>query len=256
MKKPHRYRDLKVTEISFVDKGASPGARICFWKRAASATEKQMTLEEILAKLPEEEKAVILAAIESATAKAAEPEKEEEEKSAEPEKEEAEKSEDEKEEEEKAKTAKALAALPASVRKQLAEADALKSRVAKMEAENETRTFVEKARTMPVVGLATADLAEVLKAAELGRPLTKEIGTKLTKALRAISVVVAKGEAFGELGTSAPGEQGSGGKLASIAKSIRAAEPKLTQAQAYAKALRDNPDLYNEYERENPPIRG
>jgi len=66
--------DIKLKKFewfSTVDKGASGNekhrTKIVLWKRAAQPTEIQkMTLEEILAKMPEEEKSAILAAIAAA----------------------------------------------------------------------------------------------------------------------------------------------------------------------------------------------
>lgn len=230
----HRYRSLRVNEVSFVDKGASPGARVSFWKRDGEvvAPEKPMDMDAILAKLTPDEQAFLLKTLEAAKA-APPPEKKADE----------------------APAADVLKSLPESVRKQLADdAAALREtreRVAKMEAENETRVYVEKAASFPYVpGLCRADLGEVLKAADLGRPISKELGAKLEKSLRAINEAVSKGKLFEEQGT---GGNGSDGSIEAIAKSYRAADPKLTQAQAITKALKENPDLYV---RENSPVRG
>lgn len=70
--------DLEIEEVAFVDKGAGHQPRILITKRrsardAAAKQEATMTLEELMASLSEEQRAVVLAAIEQAKMSAMQP---------------------------------------------------------------------------------------------------------------------------------------------------------------------------------------
>lgn len=71
--------DLEIEEVAFVDQGAGFEPRILITKRrtardAAAKQEATMTLEELMASLSEEQRAVVLAAIEQAKMSAMQPE--------------------------------------------------------------------------------------------------------------------------------------------------------------------------------------
>ena len=71
--------DLEIEEVAFVDKGAGHQPRILITKRrtardAVAKQEATMTLEELMASLSEEQRAVVLAAIEQAKMSAMQPE--------------------------------------------------------------------------------------------------------------------------------------------------------------------------------------
>lgn len=75
--------DLEIEEVAFVDQGAGFEPRILITKRrsardAAAKQEATMTLEELMASLSEEQRAVVLAAIEQAKMAAMQPEGESE----------------------------------------------------------------------------------------------------------------------------------------------------------------------------------
>ena len=78
--------DLEIEEVAFVDKGAGYLPRILITKRrsardaAAKQEGRSMTLEELMASLSEEQRAVVLAAIEQAKMSAMQPEGESENK--------------------------------------------------------------------------------------------------------------------------------------------------------------------------------
>lgn len=77
--------DLEIEEVAFVDKGAGHQPRILITKRrtardAVAKQEATMTLEELMASLSEEQRAVVLAAIEQAKMSAMQPEGESENK--------------------------------------------------------------------------------------------------------------------------------------------------------------------------------
>lgn len=226
--------DLAIDEIAFVDAGAGKGVVQELWKRRAPQRKDQhMTVDEILAKLPEEERKIVLeamaaaaAAVKVAAAKA-EPET----------------------------PADPMAKLAPEIRKQLeaerAESAALKERVAKMEDDQLTREYVAKAAAFPhLPGLVTADLGLVLKAADRGLPISKELGEKLTKAIASINATIAKSTLLEGKGSSAPTPTDAQGKIEGIAKALRDKDPTLTSAKAYAKALKENPELYRQHEAE------
>lgn len=273
----HVYRKLRVEEISSVDKGASPGARVTFWKRD-SAMEKSMppNLDAILGKLSDDEKKVVLEAIAAKGPAApvapphgapagppqpaahaapthpqpavlAAPALAPQGAPAAPGHQPAPQTEAEREQQ-------LMKNLPESVKKQLAEATEWRERVAKMEEENLSREYLAKAEALPFIPqLSKGEIADVLKMAERGRPLTKELGAKLMKSLRSINEVLAGNKSFEEVGSGGEGSDDPSDKIETIAKGLRKEDPKLTREQAYAKALEENKHLYREYEAANPP---
>jgi hypothetical protein len=224
---------LRLSEISFVDKGANPGAKVVLFKRlsgspAAKPVRKSMTLEEALALLPDDAKAVVTQALQ---AKAAE------------------KTEDEPEDMAKRKD------LPEDVRKALAdqraEKEALEKRLALLEEGEQQRAFTEIAKSIGRVhGLAPDELAQVLRLSKKSMP--EDLSTKLTDHFRGSAELVKKSELFGERGSGreSDDEGSAGARIESVAKALRDSDPKLTKAQAYSKALSQNPELYAAHERE------
>jgi len=256
---------LKVDEISIVDAGASGNdkvtPRIVLAKRRddddatlepwlvrkikqffAKQQEPTMpTLEDILTKMPEEDRNVILAAIEAAKpapapapapvpAPTVAPTAEE--------------------------MAKALEGLPEPVRKALeakleakdtsdAEREQLAKRVATLEAEREFQTFVAKAKALPhLAGKSTEQIAKLLQAASKG--LEGEDYESVIKLLVTADAAVAKSALLRDVGSPLPADEDSPeGQLQAIAKNLREKDPSLSEAAAMVKAAEENQELYN-----------
>lgn len=124
-----------------------------------------------------------------------------------------------------------------------AETDAAESRerIEKLEAENEHREAVVLAKTM--LGAIPGDheaFAEVVKA------LIAEERATLEGVLKAANAVIAKNAKLEkEIGANAPpGPDTPKGQIEAAAAEVRKAFPKLSQPEAVAKALEDNPALY------------
>lgn len=262
----HRYRNLRVAEVSGVDEGASPGARVTFWKRRDGVEKSQMNLDQVLSALPEEQKTVILAAIEAAqkagmeAAAAAKPEPEAPEgpevvvEAAKPEQVAC--------ADQPAPIAPPPAAKPdpmaeemkkrldverSEVTKARAEAESLRKRLAEIDDREEHREFVAKAREMPLPTLDESELGSVLRAVAKGRAIPETVAKKFETAIRAVSTAIAKSKLFDEVGAPGANDDGTAtSKLEAIAKSLKAADPSLSDAVAYAKAAESNPKLYEE----------
>jgi hypothetical protein len=138
--------------------------------------------------------------------------------------------------------AKADPALRAFIEKQQADlADATKIAKAEREARL-TREYQEVAKSVPFVADNPTDLASFLR--ELA-DLDAEAATKVVGLLRDANTAVEKSAAFVEIGKTGPQVTLSAnleGKVAELRKSDSA----LTQEAAIAKALAENPSLYDE----------
>lgn len=128
----------------------------------------------------------------------------------------------------------------------IAKADAAEARAQEAEAiakaERETRItseMIAKAQGYSHLG-SVEDVAAVLKGLhDTDMELFEAVDSLLAKA----EASIAESSLFSEIGKST--EPGVGADLDSVAKSLRAEDPTLTAAQAVAKALELNPDLYN-----------
>ncbi|MFQ5793296.1 MAG: hypothetical protein ACE5JI_22730 [Acidobacteriota bacterium] len=247
---------LRLKEISLVDKAMNPGAKAVFAKRdepdngllakvkrllVRKQGENEMTLEEVLAKLADDEKAVVLAAIEEA-AKKAEPQPQPQPAPEIP-----------------AELAKNL---PPSVKKALDEAAELKKsnaefakRVDAMEDADKLRGFVAKAAEFEsLAGMSTDELGSVLKAAS--ESLSAELYKKLEDSLGSAAEAVRKSAILEELGSSGRGVEPKTGdteaqaKIRTIAKGYMDKDPELSELRAMNKAWEKNPDLYTQHRAE------
>lgn len=77
--------------------------------------------------------------------------------------------------------------------------------------------------------------------------LKPELADAVEKALKTASDRVAAGNLFKEVGHTGAGPSDTESRVAAIAKALRDADPKLSQAAALAKAWTDNPDLYDQH---------
>lgn len=267
--------DLEVDEISIVDHGASGnadalpkiviakrreqkatdkglGARFLSQVRKLLGKENPMNLDEILAKLTDEERAFVLQQME-ATQKAAmdtpEPAPEPA-PAATPAPEPAEKMTDEEQ-------AKVMKSLPEPIRKQLEEAKGAREEIAKIRKELDDRVereevakFRTKAEDLPfLAGKSTEEIAKTLRAA--AKALKPDEFSAIEKMLENANQVVKGSPLFTDLG--APGneaEMTAKGKIEAIAKKLREANGNISKQQAVSKALDENPDLFSQYKRE------
>lgn len=288
----------KLREIHLVDKGAAIGARVVFAKR--KETEKPMTLKEsimaliaknldevlkaeglagtspealletALAKVPEETRAAILAAVAAmyrATppkeGPAPEPPKVEEPAKADvPAKEEPPKKEEE----------------PVEMKKNLdevlkgldADSRALLEPVLKAKADAEARLVeVEKARSEEVAKRELAEQVDVAKSfahvpGDIGERAAALLTVKkqdekayasLCQSLKAAEEMISKGKAMEAAGSGRSSEGGDGEKalekLERLAKElVEKSDKKLTREQAFTRVCKANKELYNQMERE------
>lgn len=219
-------RNLRLFEVSLVDKGANPGSKVVLFKRASGAKViKSMTLDEALAKLPDDVKAVIVAALAEKAKPAADAPAPGE---------------------DMAKRAD----LPEDVRKALAETADLKKqrdesneRIAKLERDRDRSTMIAKARSFGVVpGYTAEELGGLLH--EATEKLEASTVARLEKHLRGMAEIVKAGGVFSEAGSSATGgAQSAGDQITAIAKALREKSPELSLEKAYTVALKQNPEL-------------
>lgn len=211
-------------------------------------------LDQILAKLPEEEKAVVLAAIEAAKAPAPQP--------AQPavpavpaETPMVVKAEDEKMTEEEEQ--KVMKSLPEAVRKKIEAAQAEQKKtaeeVSKLRKElddknerEEVAKFKAKADKLQyLAGKSTSEIAKTLRAAS--KSLDPKEYEAIEKMLKNANEAVQGSHLFmdaGNLGHDS--ETTATGKLESIAKRLCESDKNLTEQQALTKAYNENPELYSQ----------
>ncbi len=244
-------RGLRIREVSLVDKGANPGAKVVLYKRAdghlpksfvdrivglfrksleeaqppePQPKEKAMDLNAILAKLTPEEQAYLKEMLsKGGGAPAPEP------------------------------TQKKLE-MTEEVRKVLeaeqAEKAELKKRLDEVEAMIEIEAFTKRATELShVPGIKVEDLAKVLR--DASKKLSKDDFAKLEAALKSAASAVKKSAILVEDGSSGGGSPESAyGRIRAVAKALREKDPALTEAQAIEKATNLNPELYAEHQNE------
>lgn len=274
--------DLSVDEISIVDHGASGNAdalpRIVLAKRRESSElqagkglgarfieqirkifgkESTMDLDAILAKLSEQERAIVLAAIEAAAKKA--PAAAAPAAPAEPEMAEAQKAAIVKalpeevrkliEAGEKARVDEIAKAKEAAAKSEAALAE-VRKQVAEMQDREEIAKFVDKAKALPfLAGKSTEEIAKLLRAASKG--LKAEEYTAIEKLLETANEAIKASPLFVDAGNRGNGaETTAKGQIEAIAKKLREADKDLTPELAISKALEENPELYKTYKAE------
>ena len=266
-------RIKRINEISLVDKGASGTAGIkpaiviakrkedkmsdkpkdstnpitrvlksLFGKEAVST----MTLDEVLAGLDEQKRAVVLAALEQA-AKAMHPEEPAPEPEQKP----------EEEPQEKGKPMMKRDDLPEDIRKQLADGEKagkevaeLKKRLDEMADEKELSGFIEKAKEMPyLAGKSTVEIGKALRSIQKSLP-EKEAATVMD-VLQRSNDAVKTSQILADLGV--PGGQAFAddsayGQAMKMAKGlVEKSATQLSSAEAMVKVFEQNPDLHARY---------
>jgi hypothetical protein len=128
--------------------------------------------------------------------------------------------------------------------------------IAKSERETrETREYIAKSEQLDQLAKDDSEFGKVLKSigqAERDGHLPEGTGTALDEVLKAANEAVEKGALFAENGRGGHGGDNSEGwaKVEAAAAELRKADPSLSKEQAVAKALEDDPSLYDETRRE------
>lgn len=218
-----KIKKLKISEVSLVDKGAGIGVEVCLSKRKEDSP---MTLEEALMMLPEDAKAVVMAALAEADKMKAEtpPEEEPKDPPADPKK---------PEDEEFAKRLDAIAKENVELKKKL---DAQLEAVAKRDATDKVAKLD-----------AAIPGAEQAAVGELAYEVTKKLSEDAAKTFWAVLEATAEvSKKLGiRIGHSDPTINGSAmDQLTVIAKKLRTEHPSMTEQQAMVRAYELNPDLY------------
>lgn len=106
--------------------------------------------------------------------------------------------------------------------------------------------YRKEASRLMVAGAGQDDLARIL--ARVDRNLPKREAAQIRRILASSSEVNRRSALFGALGRAVGGDASSPqGQIQAKAQAIRAAQPKLTQAQAIVRALEENPELYDSH---------
>ena len=118
----------------------------------------------------------------------------------------------------------------------------------------ETRDYIAKSAGYENIAKADDEFGPVLKSianAERDGALPEGTAAKLDEVLKAADEQVKAGDLFKEAGRAGHGgASDSEGKAKAAAAEIKKADPKLTDAQAIAKAYEADPSLYDEYQKE------
>jgi hypothetical protein len=272
--------DLSVDEISVVDEGASGnedakpkiviakrrepeakdglGARfVAKLKKLFGKEENTMNLDDILAKLSEEERAFLLSIMEGLKAEAA-PETPPDPAAAEAAKQEGGgegggeggAGDEDKDEMTAEQMAKVVKNLPPSIRKQIedgkkakSETDELRKRLDERDERDEVAKFRGKAEAFKfLAGQNLDEIGKLLRAAS--KAMTAKEYEAIEKLLSNANDAVKASPLFKDLGGRGnDSETTAEGKLRGIAKALRDADPNLSAAQAVAKAREENPEL-------------
>ncbi len=218
-----RIKDLEIGMLSLVPQGAGKGVTVCLYKSRQKPKEKaKMSLEEILAALPEEQRRVIQEALAAAAQPKAEPPKPEDE-------------------------------MPPAAKARLdafaLEIKAAHDEVKKLRDEKVSREYLEKARVLGLEYLPGATLeqhAKSLRAVEetLSAEDAKAIVGAMTKAASAVKASAL----LASHGSTREGDTSDAlGKLRLIAKAKQEKDATLSEAAAFVLACKEQPALYAEH---------
>ena len=213
----NRLTDITVKEISFVDDGDNPGAYILLYKKKDAILRKEDYMEEM------EKLQADLKASQDDLAKANSTIKEltktvdELKKSKTPVDEEAE----------------LLKSLPESMRKRIEEAEAIakakEEELAKVKDEAETKEWMQKSKD---AGLTDEDSAMFKSLAKSNKDVVGKVFERMSQLQKAVE----EGELLKEKGQAIGNENDPMAKVKADALEIRKSDPKLSEAQAFAKA--------------------
>jgi hypothetical protein len=138
-----------------------------------------------------------------------------------------------------------MKSLPESIRKRLADAEAMKVEIAKANEKRELDAAIEKAKSL---GAADAEAVGALLLRITKGMTTADDAATLETMLKSTKAVDDKSPLFKSVGTSAAADGDPEAVLKAKADElVTKSAGKLTFAQAYDQALVENPDLYNSY---------
>ena len=209
-------RNLRVQRVALVRAGAGKGVRIALVKSLESKMNLPENVAAALAGLDEEARAAVMGYLESMMP--------------------AEKAEDKPEEE----MAKAADPAVVKAREEIAK---LRADLAEMREREEIRKYRDELAHLGPMPHLDADAAvKVLRAADAH--LDAATAGALRKALGTTAEIAKRGELLGaEVGSVAKGAD-KGAALEAAAAEIRKSNPNLSREQSIARALRDDPSLY------------
>ncbi|MBU2701172.1 ATP-dependent Clp endopeptidase proteolytic subunit ClpP [Sporomusaceae bacterium BoRhaA] len=124
--------------------------------------------------------------------------------------------------------------------------DKLQEQIKSASDEAKTKEFIQKAASFDKIGIKAEEIGPVLKSLSETDP---EGYAKIESVLAAANEQIAAGKLFAELGADGEGDNDITKQIEAKAQEIQARD-KCTKEQAFAKALRENPKLYAEYEKE------
>ncbi|SRR6266581_2623512 len=141
-----------------------------------------------------------------------------------------------------------LVALKKQIEVEKQDKEALKTRLEKMEGEQRRERYIAKVKRFNYLpGVMPDDFWQIF--AKIDGALSEPEREKYDKMLTAVNAQLRQSELFKEYGVT--GHKGTGSEpenqLNALTKAEQEKDPKLTRCQAYAKVLKDNPELYNEY---------
>ena len=125
----------------------------------------------------------------------------------------------------------------------------LRKRLDKIESDNAREAFAKGIGDLGGLPQKREDIVELLWTMQ-----DEEARATMQKNLEAAAAAARRGNLFGEIGSGLGGD-GDGSAYAKIeaaATEIRKAKPDMTEAQARAQAMNENPELYDAYLEENP----
>ena len=127
---------------------------------------------------------------------------------------------------------------------------AVAEEIAKAERENRLqREFIEKAATYDSLPVETATFGSVLK--DASENMDADTYDALTTVLAAANEAISQGGLMNEIGVSGTFDAESGmGRIEQVASVLRSENPDLTREAAIAKAVTDDPSLYDIYNEE------
>lgn len=139
-----------------------------------------------------------------------------------------------------------------AVRKEAADAAA---EVTKLRKEAERRDYIQKCEEnfSHVPGMSTEEMGDMLQKAY---EVSEDFGQNLEKQWAATSEAISKSDLLQNAGGSSVSNSSAHGKLESIAKEYVKSNPDMGMDVAFAKAMENNPKLYDEYLNDNPSQRG
>ena len=141
-----------------------------------------------------------------------------------------------------------LKSLPEPIRKRLQESEAAAKEAAdavqKMKDETETKDAIAKAKSF---GVGEADKVGPLLMRVAKGATTADDAAYLETVLKGVGEIAGKSALFKSVGSANPEEGDAEAQLQAKANEIAKANTKLSKEQAYAQAMQENPQLYNQY---------